>query len=329
MNAALTRPAEPTPAPAAPPQIPDWVDRAAYPFEHRWAKLPAGWMHYLNEGSGQPILFVHGTPTWSFEYRHLVRALRDRFRCVAPDHFGFGLSERPSQLRYSAEEHAENLARFVDHLGLASFDLLVHDFGGPIGLPLALAGTGRVRRLVLLNTWLWRFDDDADMRRKARIAGSGLGRFLYRRFNFSLKVLTPSAYGDRRKLTPEIHRQYLAVFPDADAREKVLWALARAMLGEGDFYESLWRQRARLRDLRTLIVWGLTDTAFRPSQLERWKGVLPGAEVVALPHAGHWPHHAKGITVTGSPTAQPDTPCPMASIRPDISWPMMAGGCAR
>ena len=295
MHAALA-PAESIPTTAT-PTVPPWLDRIAYPFRHRWLNLPAGWMHYLDEGSGRPILFVHGTPTWSFEYRHLVRALADGFRCIAPDHLGFGLSERPPSLRYSAEEHAENLARFADHLGLEDFDLVVHDFGGPIGLPLALARPRRVRRIVLLNTWMWRFDGDPDMRKKARLAGSAFGRFLYRRFNFSLRVITPSAYGDRRKLTPDIHRQYLSVFPDASSREKVLWALARGLLGESAFYDSLWQQRDRLREIPALIIWGMKDSAFRPSQLERWKSALPDAEVVALPEAGHWPHEEDPQTV--------------------------------
>ncbi|HYX90326.1 MAG TPA: alpha/beta fold hydrolase [Myxococcaceae bacterium] len=275
---------------APPPPLPNWVDVAEYPFEHHWARLRAGWMHYVDEGTGRPVLFVHGTPTWSFEFRHLIRALSREFRCVAPDHLGFGLSERPVGVHYSAEEHAKNLAEFAESLSLEDFDLVVHDYGGPIGLPLALKRPGRVRRLVLLNTWMWRLDDDPDMRRKARIAGSALGRILYRRLNFSLRVIAPSAFGDRRKLTPEIHRQYLSVFPDPDSREKVLWALARGLLGEGKFYESLWQQRARLAGVPALIVWGMKDSAFRPHLLERWKAALPQTRVVELPNAGHWPH---------------------------------------
>ena len=275
---------------APPPPLPNWVDVAEYPFEHHWARLRAGWMHYVAEGTGRPVLFVHGTPTWSFEFRHLIRALSREFRCVAPDHLGFGLSERPVGVHYSAEEHAKNLAEFAESLSLEDFDLVVHDYGGPIGLPLALERPGRVRRLVLLNTWMWRLDDDPDMRRKARIAGSALGRILYRRLNFSLRVIAPSAFGDRRKLTPEIHRQYLSVFPDPDSREKVLWALARGLLGEGKFYESLWQQRARLAGVPALIVWGMKDSAFRPHLLERWKAALPQARVVESPNAGHWPH---------------------------------------
>jgi haloalkane dehalogenase len=280
------------------PAVPGWVDRAAYPFEDRWAKLRAGWMHYVDEGSGRPVLFVHGTPTWSFEYRHLLQGLSGSFRCVAPDHIGFGLSERPAGLRYTAEEHAGNLAEFVDRLALEDLDLVVHDYGGPIGLPLALDRPGRVRRLVLLNTWMWRFDDDADMRKKARIAGGALGRLMYRHLNFSLRVIAPSAYGDRRKLTREIHRQYLSVFPDPDSRERVLWALARGLLGEGDFYESLWQRRARVASVPALIVWGMKDSALRPHLLERWKTVLPQARVLALPNAGHWPHEEEPEAVT-------------------------------
>jgi haloalkane dehalogenase len=267
---------------------PEWLDRAAYPFTSRFRELPAGRMHYVDEGRGEPILFVHGTPTWSFEYRHLIRGLLREYRCVAPDHLGFGLSQRPSTFGYRPEDHAEALQSFVNHLGLSDFTLVVHDFGGPIALPLALSGAAR--RLVILNSFMWPFDDDPEMARRARLAGGALGRFLYRHFNASLRLIMPSAYGDRRKLTTEIHRQYLSVFGDRDGRERVLWALARSLLGSSAYYASLWQRRAALERLPALIIWGLGDSAFRPQQLERWRSALPQAEVVELPAAGHWPH---------------------------------------
>jgi pimeloyl-ACP methyl ester carboxylesterase len=269
---------------------PTWLDRQAYPFTPRRMTLGAGTVSYLDEGRGEPILFVHGTPTWSFEYRHLIRALSASHRCIAPDHLGFGLSERPADFPYTPEAHAGVLAQLVERLGLERFTLVVHDFGGPIGLPLALDRPERIRGLVLLNTWMWSFAGDADMTRKARLAGGGLGRFLYRRLNFSLKTITPQAYGDRRKLTPAIHGQYLAPFPDADGRGRVLWALARALLGSSDFYDSLWQRRDRLAGLPALILWGMRDSAFRPYLLERWRSALPRAQVVELAEAGHWPH---------------------------------------
>jgi haloalkane dehalogenase len=269
---------------------PPWLDRAAYPFTPHSVALRAGTVHYVDEGAGPPILFVHGTPTWSFEYRHLIRGLSNHHRCVAPDHLGFGLSSRPASFAYTPEAHAAVLAEFVDTLDLRDITLVVHDYGGPIGLPLALQTPSRVSQVVLLNTWAWSFDDNPVMLRRGRLAGGSVGAWLYRHVNFSLKVIMPSAYGDRTRLTPAIHRQYLEVFRDKDARVRVLHALARALLQSSAFYQSLWQRMEHLRRKRVLIVWGLRDSAFRPDQLERWIAALPDAAVVRLEQAGHWPH---------------------------------------
>jgi haloalkane dehalogenase len=215
------------------------------------------------------------------------------------DNLGFGLSDRPRDFDYSPESHAHVLRELVSRLQLRDVTLVVHDFGGPIGLPLALEQPSVVRRLVLVNTWMWSFDDDPDMVRKGRIAAGNLGRLLYRYANFSLRVLMPSVYADRRKLTRRIHRQYLTPFQDLDSRERVLWPLARAILASGAYYDSLWRRRDRLRAIPALIIWGTKDSAFRPSLLERWRQVLPQAAVVELP-VGHWPHEEAPDRVTSA-----------------------------
>jgi len=261
-----------------------------YPFTSRFVDLSVGRMHYVDEGAGDVILFIHGTPTWSFEYRHLIKALRGTHRCIAPDHLGFGLSERPANFSYTPEAHATALEEFVTRMGLDRFTLVVHDFGGPIGLPLCLRHPDHVVRLVLFNTWMWPFDDDAAMQKRARIAGGALGRWMYKHLNFSLKILMPSVYADRKRLTPEIHRRYLDVFRDKDARVRVLHALARALLGSRDFYASLWAQRDRLTGRPAVIIWGMKDTAFEPRLLTKWRTALPAARVVELSDAGHWPH---------------------------------------
>ena len=266
------------------------VDRVAYPFRSRWHTLAEGRMHYVDEGAGEPILFVHGTPTWSFEWRHLIRALSPSCRCVAPDLIGFGLSDRPKGFGYTPEAHSRALAEFVETMQLGSFTLVVHDYGGPIALPLALRRPGIVRRLVLINTWMWSFTGDREMERAGRLGGGAIGQFLYRWVNFSLRVLMPSAYGDRSKLTREIHRQYLDRFPDRDSRGRVLWPLAHAILGSTRYYDALSVEAVRLRETPTLIVWGMRDRAFRPNQLARWKTIVPHAQVVELANVGHWPH---------------------------------------
>lgn len=277
---------------------PVWLDREAYPFRSRYLGIaPGRRVHYIDEGQGEVVLFVHGTPTWSFEWRHCIGVLARTHRCIAMDNLGFGLSDRPDDFAYSPEAHAEVLRVFVDRLGLSGITLVVHDFGGLIGLPLALAQPSVVRRLVLLNTWMWSFADDPAMTRKAKLAGGRFGRFLYRHANLSLRVITPSAYADRSKLTRRIHEQYLAPFRDVDARGRVLWPLAHALLASGEYYDSLWRRREQLRAVPTLIIWGMKDPAFAPSLLARWRTVLPHASVVELP-VGHWPQEEAPEQVT-------------------------------
>ena len=285
------------------PRAPAWLDQREYPFTSRWMALPSGdRIHYVDQGTGPAVLFVHGTPTWSFEWRHLIRALAPSHRCIALDHLGFGLSDRPAGARYAPEAHAERLRRFVDQLGLTEFTLVVHDFGGVIGLPLAVEDPARVRRLVVINSWMWHLGDDPAVRRIGRLFGGALGRFLYERLNFSLRVIMHGAYADRSRLPAHVHAQYLAPFPAARDRGTVLWPLARSLGRPSPHAERLWERRGNLAGMPALIVWGMKDPAVKPNQLERWRAALPYAEVVEV-DAGHWPHEETPEAVGASLTA--------------------------
>lgn len=261
------------------------------------AKATSAFAKATADRAESTILFVHGTPTHSYEYRHLIAALSATHRCIAPDHLGFGKSDRPPDFAYTPEAHAEVLREFVDRLQLDRFTLVVHDFGGPIGLPLALADGSRVERVVIMNTWAWPLNDDPEMARAAAFIAGAAGRWLYRYANASLRLIMPSAYGDRRKLTKQIHRQYLEVFRDRDARVLVLHTLARALLGSRHHYQSLLDRIDALRRIPVLIVWGMKDSAFRPYQLERWQSLLPDATVDRIEGAGHWPHEEEPARV--------------------------------
>jgi len=251
--------------------VPAWLDTHAYPFEHRWFTLVSGArVHYVDEGSGPTLLFVHGTPTWSFEWREQIKALAPRFRCVALDLVGMGLSDRPADFAYTPEAHAAALSEFVNGLDLHAFTLIVHDFGGPIALPLALENPSRVTRLVALNTFGWSLDDDPDIRRPASVLGGTVGRWLYKYANLSLRVIMPSAFADRSKLTPDIHKQYSMVFQTAQERGTVLHAFARALLGSSPFCRDIGERLDALRRIAVLIIWGTKDPAFRETQLDRW-----------------------------------------------------------
>jgi haloalkane dehalogenase len=268
-------------------RFPDWLDRSMYPFRSRYFDSADGRMHYVDEGDGTPIVFVHGTPTWSFLFRRFVAHLSARHRVIAVDHLGFGLSDKPAHAPYEPKDHARRLVALLDALDLRGATLVVHDFGGPIGLAVAFARPERFERFVLFNTWLWPLDDDARIARGARIAGSLVGRLLYRHLNLPVRVLMPSAVADRRILTPDIVRHYASPLASPDERAAT-WACARALLGAGPWYDSLWAHRALLREKPTLLLWGLRDPAFGPRYLARWQRELPGAEVHTFPASGHF-----------------------------------------
>lgn len=267
--------------------MPDWLDRSLYPFAPHYFDSVDGRMHYVDEGSGPPVVFVHGTPTWSFLFRHLVSRLATRHRVIAVDHLGFGLSDKPANGPYEPKDHASRLAALLDSLEVSNATFVVHDFGGPIGLAVALAQPERIERLVLFNTWMWSIADDGAIARGATVAGSWVGRLLYRHLNFPVKVLMPKVVGDRRVLTPEIVRHYAAPLASPDERMGA-WGCARALLQSSPWFDWLWSQRGRLRDKPMLLLWGLKDPTFGVRYLERWRSEFPDAQVHTFAACGHF-----------------------------------------
>lgn len=269
----------------------DWVDSNYYPFAHHYAQLPAGNMHYIDEGQGEVILFVHGTPTWSFLYREQIKHLSKTYRCIAVDHLGFGLSDKPIDFVGTPEAHAKNLETFIDQLGLKNFTLVVHDFGGPIGLPYAIQHPENIERLVVLNTWLWETKDNKGAQKIDKILHSGMGKYLYLNRNFSPKVLLKKAYADKKKLTKEIHRHYIAPFPDKESRMGLL-KIGQSLLGSSEWYGEQWKQISVLNEIPMLIVWGKQDAFISTDYLKKWTDQFPNAEVLGL-DCGHFVQEEK------------------------------------
>lgn len=266
-----------------------WLDTAQYPFSPKGFETPEGTLRYLDEGRGAPILLVHGTPSWSFEWRAQVAALSKTHRVIAPDHLGFGLSDKPadpSVLR--PEDHARRLLALVDALDLRDITLVVHDFGGPIGLPVALDRPERVRAVVAMNTWMWAHGDAPRVGRMSRLVASPLGRLLYLWLNASPRWLVPMAFGDRARLTPAVHAHYLGPFAARSSRVSA-WALGVALAGSDPFYASLWDRRNALADKPFHLIWGLADVAFGEAYLDRWRAAFPRATVTELAGVGHFP----------------------------------------
>jgi haloalkane dehalogenase len=244
-------------------------------------------MHYIDEGRGEPIIFVHGTPAWSFLYRHLIGDLSRDHRCIALDHIGFGLSDKPAGWGYSFAAHAQNLATLIRHLGLGEFTLVIHDLGGPIGLSYALDHPEQIRQLVIFNTLMWPMQGEFAVPPIGKLFGTPLGRLLYLRANISARALLPLVYGERAKLTPQIHRQYIAPFPRPEDRHG-MYAFAREIAAGAPSLAGLWERRATIQHIPALLLWGMKDLAFPQPYLTRWQEILPDAQAVTFPDAGHF-----------------------------------------
>ena len=281
----------PTHVPRVPaPAVRDasWFDGDGYPFESRFLELDEGRLHYLDEGTGPPVVFVHGTPSSSYDFRTLIAKLRPRYRCIALDHLGFGFSDRPAHFDDALGLHSLNLARLLATLGVDRYALVAHDFGGPIALSFALSQPQRLRALCLMNTWAWSMNEDPEFSKVRRLAGSSLMRFLYLYANFSARVMVKSSWGTRTPLTRNRHRHFTGFFPNRASRMGT-WAFAKSLVTEDERFDAIAKKLGALTDVPALVVWGLADKFVGAPHLARWKRELPNARFVELDNVGHFP----------------------------------------
>ncbi|WP_254535324.1 alpha/beta fold hydrolase [Halomarina litorea] len=280
-----------------------WVDRTEYPFETHCVGLSAGSVHYVDErpadGGRETLLFLHGNPTWSFLYREPIRALGGEYRCVAPDYLGFGLSEKPDpkEFPYRPEDHAAVLAEFVEELGLEDLILVVHDWGGPIGLSYALDNPENVRALVVQNTFVWPVDDRLWSRAFSWLAGGPLGRRLCERYDAFTRVVMPLAFADRSRFPERVRAQYRHPHDDPADRTGT-WVFPREIVGETDWLGSLWERRWAIADHPALLVWGMKDPAFDAAALRTFEALFRECETVELDDVGHYVAEEAGDRLT-------------------------------
>lgn len=255
-----------------------WLDTTLYPFENKFIPLETGQMHYVDEGKGDIILFVHGTPAWSFLYREYIAALSKKHRCIAIDHIGFGMSEKPQKFDGKPESHSKNLTEFIEKLDLRKITLVVHDFGGPIGLSSAIQNHNRIKQVVLFNTWLWETKNNPEALKVNKIINSRIGRFLYLRMNFSPKYLLKKGFSQKKNLSKKVHKQYIKPFPNKSSRIALL-NLGKSLVGSSDWYQEQWLSLDKLEQKPWLILWGTKDEFITTAYLQKWKKRIPVAKV--------------------------------------------------
>jgi haloalkane dehalogenase len=263
-----------------------------YPFTPRHAELAPGRMHYVDEGprDAPVLLMLHGNPTWSFYYRNLVKELSSEYRVIAPDHIGCGLSDKPQDYAYTLAHHIDNLEALIAALELRSLTLVVHDWGGAIGMGLAVRRPELIERFVVFNTGAFPADRMPWAIGLCRIPG--FGAFAIRGFNAFARGALFSCVVHKERITADVRSGYLAPYDSWKNRVANLrFVQDIPMNDEHPGYPLLVEIGEKLRNLSDrpmLICWGAKDFVFDDWFFEEWKRRFPRAQAHYFIDAGHY-----------------------------------------
>ena len=264
--------------------------RELYPFDSHFLQLGGLRYHYLDEGQGDPVVMLHGNPTWSFYYRRLIKDLRVTHRVIAPDHMGCGFSDKPQIYDYRLDRHIINLEALISHLGLNRITLVMHDWGGPIGMGYAARHSENVKRLVFLNTVAFWSPRIPMILRICRIPF--LGGFTIRGLNLFALIATYVACRNRERMTRDVRAGYL--LPYDSYRNRIAHLRFVEDIPVNSSHPSYSALRAiedslpRFLNHPMLIIWGEGDPVFVPALLDDWTRWFPEASVKRIPDAGHY-----------------------------------------
>jgi haloalkane dehalogenase len=269
--------------------------KAHYPFTGRTLDLDGLSYHYLDEGVGEPVVMVHGNPSWSFYYRNLVLALRDNFRCIVPDHIGCGYSDKPGDDRYdyTLPRRIDDLERLIDHLyPEGKITLVLHDWGGMIGMGYASRHPERIGRIVLLNTAAFHLPKEKPFPLGLKICReTALGTLLVRGFN-AFSVGASIVGCKKHPMSCELKKAYRSPYDSWANRIATLRFVQDIPLASGDRNYDLVSEIAagleRFADLPIAIFWGELDFVFDRTFLAEWQRRFPKAKVKSYPDAGHY-----------------------------------------
>jgi pimeloyl-ACP methyl ester carboxylesterase len=251
--------------------------------------------HYLDEGTGEPVVMVHGNPSWSFYYRRLVEGLSDSYRAIVPDHIGCGLSDKPgdSTYTYTLESRVADLEALLDHLGIGGgVTLVLHDWGGMIGMTYAARHPERIARLVILNTAAFHLPPSKPFPRPLWVCrNTPPSAFLVRGLNLFCRG-TALIGCKHRPMPSAVREAYLAPYDSWANRIAIHRFVQDIPLRPGDrCYDVVTHVQERLDQLTEvpmLIAWGMKDFVFDRHFLDEWVLRFPRAEVRRFPQAGHY-----------------------------------------
>lgn len=274
-------------------EIRDESFEGTFPFVPRYHEVNGFAMHFVDEGAGEPIVLVHGDPTWGYLWRQFIAPLSRHRRCIVPDHMGMGKSGAAEEpYPYRLRHHVANLESLLLHLDLHEMTLVLHDWGGPVGLGFATRHPERIKRLVLMNTWAFAPWPGGPFPRLIELIRSDKGeKFVLEKNGY----LEPALLGTTHypeNLTGIVLNAYRAPFPTPASRRALLWWSRDIPVSETDAsYAEMKRIEeglSRFAGTPTLLVWGMRDPVLPASVLRRWQSLYPHATACEIEDASHF-----------------------------------------
>ncbi len=258
-----------------------------YPFKSHFLDLDgAHKMHYVDEGNGEVILMLHGNPTWSFFYRNLIVSLSKKYRVIAPDHLGCGLSTKDSNYEYTLKNHIANIEALLKYLNIKSFSLVVHDWGGAIGMGVATNNPDRINKIIAMNTAAF-LSDEIPFR--ISILKNSLGEKLIQGLNAFAYPATFMAV--KKSLSKTVKKGFLYPYQNYSDRIATARFVRDIPLNKNHVsYETLLNIQNKLNKIQSpiLLLWGEKDFCFTMNFYNRWKSFFPNARGISYPNAGHY-----------------------------------------
>jgi haloalkane dehalogenase len=270
------------------------INPALYPFESHFETIGGHKYHYVEEGEGEPVLMLHGNPTWSFYYRELIKKLSPNFRCLAPDHIGCGYSDKPgdADYNYTLEQRVQDLEEFLRIKGIfKNIHLIVHDWGGIIGMLYAHRNPDSIKKIVLMNTAAFHLPKSKNFPVALWLARTWAGAFAIRAFNAFSGIATIE--GTKRiRLSKDIRQGLTAPYDSWQNRIATLRFVQDIPLKYSDpgydLVTEMEKNLSQFQKLPVLIAWGMKDFVFDKHFLETWIHYLPKAEVHRFEDSGHY-----------------------------------------
>lgn len=273
--------------------IKDETFNGTFPFAPHYFSINGFEMHYVDEGNGEPVVMLHGDPTWGYLYRQFIPAFSRHHRCIVPDSMGMGKSGVPQgPYPYRLQHHIANLEALLLYLDLENITLVVHDWGGPVGLGFAVRHPQRIKRLVLLNTWAFARWPGGTFPRLLEIIRSERGEVFVLKRNGYLEPALMGTTHHTEHLTPTVMEAYKAPYPTPEMRTALLcWSRdIPVQAGDASYTEMKHIEEGlpQFSNLPILIIWGMQDPVLPPSVLHLWQELYPQATTHEIEDASHF-----------------------------------------